>query len=57
MRNLYKIKKPENIWNPMHHGAKHKSRTKLEHDFHIGNVKAEILIQNNHEIISKTYMK
>ena len=56
MQNLYKIKKPENIWNPMHHSAKHKSRTKLEHDFHIDNVKAEILIQNNHEIISKTYI-
>ena len=42
MQNLYKIKKPENIWNPMHHRAQHKSRIKLEHDFHIDQVEPEI---------------
>ena len=51
MQNLYKIKKSENIWNPMHHGAKHKSRTKLEHDFHIDQVEPEISNQKkyNHD--------
>ena len=51
MRNLYKIKKPENIWNPMHHRAQHKSRIKLEHDFHIDQVEPEISNQKkyNHD--------
>ena len=55
MQNLYKIKKPENIWNPMHHKAQHQSRIKLEHDFHIAKLEHQIMVLNEKSM--KTYAK